>query len=359
MIPRIEQHSFKKLSAYFKPYVLNFKRPGGTSRGVLTEKPTWFLIVWESDRPDIVGIGECSPLRGLSVENIDTYPDKMKEVCDQINEYQNLHLARWPSIKFGLETALLDLIHKGKRIVFPSDFSEGKATQQINGLIWMGEKDFMLQQIEEKLQLGFTCIKMKIGAIDFEAELALLKAIRDRYSAVEVELRVDANGAFNPREALEKLKRLSEYQLHSIEQPIKQGQWDDMAKLCEQTPLPIALDEELIGIYDYDPKALLLDYIKPQYIILKPSLVGGIEGSEHWIEAATSLGIGWWATSLLESNIGLNAIAQWAYTKQNDMPQGLGTGQLYTNNMDSPLYLNGEQLGYDPTKSWDLRIFHQ
>jgi L-alanine-DL-glutamate epimerase-like enolase superfamily enzyme len=216
----------------------------------------------------------------------------------------------------------------------------------------MGDKAFMKEQISEKLEQGFRCIKLKIGAIDFETELDLLKNIRSEFSSKEVELRVDANGAFSPEEALEKLSRLAELELHSIEQPIKPGQWEEMAKLCEKTPLPIALDEELIGVFEREKKQWLLKTIKPQYIILKPALVGGFSGSEEWISEAEQNQTGWWATSALESNIGLNAIAQWVYTKKTSMPQGLGTGKLFTNNILSPLFMEGEKLGYEVGKAW-------
>ena len=238
--------------------------------------------------------------------------------------------------------------------LFPSGFSSGLNTIPINGLIWMGNEAFMKKQIQEKIEAGFRCIKMKIGAIDFEAELNLLKSIRKEFSEVDIELRVDANGAFNPSEALEKLKRLSDFKLHSIEQPIKQGQIEEMAVLCKKTPLPIALDEELIGVFSMTDKQNLLETIKPQFIILKPTLVGGFKGSEEWIEQANSLNIGWWITSALESNIGLNAIAQWTYTLNSKLPQGLGTGSLYTNNFDSPLTIQNGALQYDVAKSWNV-----
>lgn len=258
-----------------------------------------------------------------------------------------------PAVQFGLEMALIDLRNPGDQgILFTSDFTEGSEGIVINGLIWMGDKSFMFEQIKRKIEQGYQCIKMKIGAIAFDEELALLTYIRSQFSAADIELRVDANGAFKPESALEKLSKLAEFELHSIEQPIKQGQLDSMAELCEKTPLPISLDEELIGIHSTDDKLKILDTIRPQYIILKPSLVGGFKASEEWISIAEKMNINWWATSALEANIGLNAISQWVFTKSNPMPQGLGTGQLFTNNIDSPLYLKGEQLFFDPQKQW-------
>ena len=216
----------------------------------------------------------------------------------------------------------------------------------------MGSQDFMLEQIMEKMNAGFTCIKLKIGAIDFEKELELLRFIRAHFTASQMEIRVDANGAFAYMEALSKLSQLAEFELHSIEQPIKNGQPDKMAKLCLETPLPIALDEELIGCVNIEDKANLLDRIAPQFIILKPSFVGGFAGTQEWIDLAQERGIGWWITSALESNVGLNAIAQWTHTLNPDMPQGLGTGALYTNNIDAPLVVENGALWYDPKKGW-------
>lgn len=315
-------------------------------------KDSWFIYL-KNDSGQI-GIGECSLIENLSPDS----PEEIEKILDQISahqfeessfEQQTIHL---PALHFAFETALLDLNHESKGFLYDTDFSNGKTGIVINGLIWMGEKQFMFDQIKSKIEKGFSCIKMKIGAIDFEEEISLLKYIRSQFSKEDIELRVDANGAFSAGTALDKLKRLSNYQLHSIEQPIKQGQLDEMARLCELTPLPIALDEELIGLKAHPEKEKLLNQIKPQYIILKPSLVGGLKAADEWISIAETLNIGWWATSALESNIGLNAIAQWVSNKDISMPQGLGTGQLFTNNIDSPLYLKGEMLYYDPSKSW-------
>ena len=265
-------------------------------------------------------------------------------------------LIEFPSIQFGVEQAFLSFESKNSFELFPSDFSKGKASIPINGLIWMGEEAFMKEQIKDKIEAGFDCIKMKIGAIDFDAEFELLKAIRRNFSAKEIELRVDANGAFSTHEAKNKLERLASLDLHSIEQPIKQGNWHEMAKLCKDTELPIALDEELIGVFSVTKKRELLQTVQPQYIILKPSLVGGFKGSQEWISLCQELNIGWWVTSALESNIGLNAIAQWTATLQNKMPQGLGTGSLYTNNIESALEVKNGALHYNINKNWDMSL---
>jgi len=335
-------------------HTLNFKRPSGTSRGILKNKDSWFILISSSTNPVRVGIGECSLIKGLSIDNRPDFENKLAQCCDDISASGNVspdNLASFPAIRFGLETAILDLEAKNERILFPSAFTEGSSIP-INGLVWMGDARFMRQQIREKLDAGFSCLKLKIGAIDFLQELELLKLIRKSFSSDDLELRVDANGAFHPNEAMEKLKQLAAYDLHSIEQPIRPGQIEKMAKLCAHSPIPIALDEELIGIVDLKYKKALLDTIKPQYIILKPSLVGGFEASEEWIALAKKWNIGWWVTSALESNIGLNAIAQWIYSLKSRMPQGLGTGQLYTNNFSSPLCIANGRLFYDPRMPW-------
>lgn len=339
--------------SYYK-YILNFKNPGGTSRGILTKKETWFIFI-EQDKQ--FGIGECAILRSLSIDDRPDYEEKLKWVCKNINLGKEIllnELTEFPSIQFGIEQAFISLNSQNPFLLFPSHFTSNNASIYINGLIWMGDKTFMSQQIQEKLKLGFNCLKMKIGAIDFESEIKLLKTIRKDFSANEVELRVDANGAFTPAQAFEKLDRLSELDLHSIEQPIKPNQPHEMARLCENSPVPIALDEELIGIHDVTNKEKLIQTIKPQYIILKPSLTGGYEKSMEWIDIANTNNIGWWVTSALESNIGLNAIAQWTYTLNNQMPQGLGTGGLYTNNFKSPLIVKNGQLIYSKSLQWDI-----
>lgn len=323
------------MKARFTKKTFHFKRPSGTSRGILTEKHAWFIEVWNETNPSIIGIGECSIIPGLSPDFVDfaNYEAKVAEACSNLD----IDLSNWPSIKFGLETALLDLTNGGRGIIFDNEFTSGKKAISINGLIWMGEPNFMQEQIDEKLKQGFKTIKLKIGAIDFQAEIELLKSIRARYSKEEITLRVDANGAFSPNEALEKLQQLSELDIHSIEQPIRQGQLLEMKRLCAHTPLSIALDEELIGINETNAKIELLETVQPQYIILKPSLHGGIGGAKEWIALAEERNIPWWITSALESNIGLSAICQLTAEYSNELPQGLGTGSLYVDNIPSNL----------------------
>ena len=340
---------------YFK-YQLKFKQASGTSRGILTYKDTWLIQI---EQDSIVGIGECGMFKGLSVDDRPDFETKLAWVCQNIHlglEVLLVDLIEFPAIQFGLEMAFQALHQKSLFELFPSDFTKGKDSIPINGLIWMGDKQFMKQQIKDKLEAGFSCIKLKIGAIDFDKELELIQSIRNEFDAQTIEIRVDANGAFHPNEALDKLKRLSDYKLHSIEQPIQQGQLHEMAQLCAETPLPIALDEELIGVFSVTNKALLLQTIKPQFIILKPTLVGGFKGSQQWIDIAESNNIGWWVTSALESNIGLNAIAQWTYTLKSQLPQGLGTGGLFTNNIQAPLVVDSGQLFYDQKTKWNLKF---
>ncbi|GAA4240985.1 o-succinylbenzoate synthase [Winogradskyella damuponensis] len=344
------------MKAEYKQYILNFKRPSGTSRGVMTTKETWFIKLEHQGK---TGVGECGILRGLSVDDRPDYEEKLKWVCNNIHlGLDNLlsELTAYPSIQFGLETAYKSLGSSDSFELFPSEFSRGKDGIPINGLVWMGNEDFMRTQIKDKIEAGFSCIKLKIGAIDFQTELDILKSIRKEFSVSDIELRVDANGAFSTEDALEKLKQLSEYQLHSIEQPIKAQQFEAMSKLCDVTPLPIALDEELIGVFSKANKQTLLQTIKPQYIILKPSLVGGFGGSKDWINAAEDLNIKWWITSALESNIGLNAISQWTYTLKSKMPQGLGTGSLFTNNFPSPLIVKNGTLHYNLKQHWKFNL---
>ncbi|SFJ40746.1 o-succinylbenzoate synthase [Myroides guanonis] len=344
------------MKASYAKYELNFKRPSGTSRGVLHIKETWFLKIENEDK---VGVGECAIFRGLGFDDRPDYEEKLQWVVDNIFLGKDKlwdELRDFPSIQFGVEQAFLSLESSNPFILFPSLFTEGRASIPINGLVWMGDENFMKSQIDEKIKEGFSCVKLKIGAIDFDREIGLLSYIREQFSPQKMELRVDANGGFSSSEASDKLFILSEFQIHSIEQPIKQGQHDSMAGLCKITPLPIALDEELIGVVNYSDKENLLKKIKPQCIILKPSLVGGFKGSMEWIEIANRLGIGWWITSALESNIGLNAIAQWTFTLQSAMLQGLGTGGLYTNNFDSPLEVRQGALWYNSTLDWDFNL---
>lgn len=337
----------KPLKASWERHDLVFKRPAKTSRETFKTKDTYLLKVG-FDNEEVDGLGECSPLWTLSIDPCDTYSEKLDWVCKNINDWNEFlysdELSDYPSIQFGLETALLDLQHGGNQIIYPSAFTNGKASIEINGLIWMGDYEYMSQQIEEKINAGFNCVKLKIGAIDWEKEKELLQNIRNRFSAEEIELRVDANGAFTPENAMGKLEVLADLKIHSIEQPILAGQGEKMKSLCAKTPVPIALDEELIGIKSFEEKEALLKKIQPQYVILKPSLIGGIKSCNEWIAIAEDLKIGWWATSALEGNVGLNAIAQFAYQTGNKMPQGLGTGQLFEKNFKAPISLKDNKV---------------
>ncbi len=344
------------MKATYQKYMLHFKRPSGTSRGVLNEKETWFIILEENGKK---GIGECGILRGLSADDRPDYEEKLQWVC------ANIHLGKdqlwdalieFPSIQFGVEMAFQSFASENPFVLFPSEFTEGKKNITINGLVWMGDEAFMRQQIEEKLAQGFSCIKLKIGAIDFQKELDLLHFVRQNFDEKTIEIRVDANGAFAVNDALSKLNQLAGYKLHSIEQPIAKNNTDSMSYLCENASFPIALDEELIGVFSLEEKEALLQKIQPQYIILKPSFIGGFRGTKEWINLANKYQIGWWITSALESNIGLNAIAQWTFLQQNSMPQGLGTGGLYTNNFDCPLEVTNGQLCYNKNLSWAVEI---
>jgi o-succinylbenzoate synthase len=340
------------MKATYHKYILNFKRPSGTSRGVMTEKESWFIVLEKDGKK---GIGECGILRGLSIDDRPDYEEKLRWTCSNIDLGENQlweSLIEFPSIQFGIEMAFQSLKSENPFLLFPSAFTSGEKSILINGLVWMGEESFMKQQIEEKLAEGFRCIKLKIGAIDFDKELQLLGFIRQHFSPEQVEIRVDANGAFDVSLALDKISQLSGLELHSIEQPIQKNNTDSMAELCESTPIPIALDEELIGVFSIHEKEQLLLKIKPQYIILKPSFVGGFRGTKEWIDLAEKHHIGWWITSALESNIGLNAIAQWTFLQHNLMPQGLGTGALYTNNFDCPLQVSEGQLWYKEATQW-------
>ena len=340
---------------YFK-YILHFKQPSGTSRGVLNDKETWFILLEENGKK---GIGECGILRGLSADDRPDYEEKLQWVCDNIHLGEKKlweELIEFPSIQFGLEMAFLSLKSENPFVLFPSKFTSGEKSIVINGLVWMGDEAFMKQQIEEKIAQGFTCIKLKIGALDYDKELDLLRFIRANFDEKAIEIRVDANGAFNSNEALFKINQLTGFKLHSIEQPIQKNHTDMMSVLCKNTNLPIALDEELIGVFSFAEKERLLQKIKPQYIVLKPSFIGGFRGTLEWISVAEKFNIAWWITSALESNVGLNAIAQFTFLQNNLLAQGLGTGSLYTNNFDCPLTVSDGQLWYDYTKNWDLNL---
>ena len=330
------------MKASYQSYILKFKQASGTSRGILTTKET-FLLTIEGDGKK--GIGECALFRGLSSDDVPDYEEKLEWLCQHIHaeeSYIRTELQQYPSILFGWEQAMKNW-SLGSDLYFESDFTEKKSFIKINGLIWMGNVDFMKSQIREKLNLGFDCIKLKIG-VDWTEEKKILNELRKNFSENQLEIRVDANGGFTFGEAQLVLQELNELKIHSIEQPIKAHQIEAMQNLCRQTPTPIALDEELIGVVGIQAKQQLLETIRPQYIILKPALVGGFSGCDEWISIAENLGIGWWITSALESNIGLNAIAQYTATKNNPMPQGLGTGALFTNNFESRLKLEGDQL---------------
>ena len=344
------------MKATYHKYILNFKQASGTSRGVMTQKETWFIVLEKDGKK---GIGECGILRGLSIDDRPDYEAQLEWTCNNIQLGEKLlweALIEFPSIQFGVEMAFQSLRSKSPFLLFPSDFTNGKKSIEINGLVWMGEAGFMKQQIEEKLANGYRCVKLKIGAIDFATELQLLGYIRQYFTPEQIEIRVDANGAFDTTIALDKLNQLSEFKLHSIEQPIQKNNTDSMSELCETSPIPIALDEELIGVFSLEEKEELLQKIKPQYIILKPSFVGGFRGTKEWILLAEKYNIGWWITSALESNIGLNAIAQWTFLQHSLMPQGLGTGALYTNNFDCPLVVSQGQLWYNKQLDWKFNF---
>lgn len=339
------------MKAKFIFHQLLFKKASGTSRGVLKTKDSWFLILTNEDN---TGIGECSVIYGLNPETKSIVESKINTLCDLINNDKSIppdFFTNCPSVRFAYEMAMQDLSLNTSMHLFDSDFIKGKPIP-INGLVWMGDKQYMFDQVKDKIDEGFDCIKLKIGAIDFDDELEIIKYIRSQFSKEQIEIRVDANGAFEMKDALTKLTRLSQYELHSIEQPIPKGMLEEMATLCEKSPLPIALDEELIGIETLEEKKQILEKINPQYIILKPSLTGGFKKSEEWIAVAEENNIAWWSTSALESNVGLNAIAQWTSTLNNNMYQGLGTGQLFSNNIPSPLSISDGSLHYKG--SWDL-----
>ncbi|MBP6386018.1 MAG: o-succinylbenzoate synthase [Pseudarcicella sp.] len=355
------------LRATFQKYTLHFRFEAGTSRGVLTEKETYFLKIFNAQDPSVFGLGECSILKGLSFDDVEDYEQKLQSVCDLFNEL-DLEVFSWnipiileqiidkklPSVVFGFETALLDYLNAGKRIVYDNSFSKSQSTIAINGLVWMGEKDFMLKQINDKLKEGYTCLKLKIGGIDFEAECSLLEHIREQFAAKDLTLRLDANGAFDESNVYQKLEQLANFEIHSIEQPIKPNQHDLLKQVIEKSPIPIALDEELIIPRDYTQKMQMLKQLMPPFIVLKPSLLGGFTQTKEWIEIASRLGINWWVTSALESNVGLNAIAQFCGEFDTKLPQGLGTGQLYHNNIPSPLKINNGFIMSDLALKWDL-----
>lgn len=358
------------LQASYTKKTFKFKFDAGTSRGVLKEKDAFFIFIYDEANKKTFGIGEAAPLKGLSEDDVDNFEEVIQHVIYNFN-LLGIEVFEWniniivnqlieiqfPSLRFAFETALYDYMNGGKRQIFANDFSVGKRSLPINGLIWMGEEAFMKEQIAKKLSEGYNTIKMKVGAIDFDAEVRILESMRTKFDENKLTLRVDANGAFDKQQAIGALKVYKKLKIHSIEQPIKAGQLDDMAELCQLNILPIALDEELIGVHDYVRSKQLLKQIRPQFIILKPTLVGGFQACREWIDAANQFEIGWWATSALESNIGLNAVAQFTAEYQNLLPQGLGTGQLYEENIESPLLIEDGNLTVDVTKVWQTDNF--
>ena len=331
---------------------LHFKQPAGTSRGVYTTRQSYYLTITDDNRSGIKGVGECATLPDLSCDAVPEYFKILSDICRMVEQTGNIPyemLRPYPSILFGLETAFAQLEANGSTRLYDTPFGRGEEGITINGLVWMGTFEEMYSRLEAKLKAGFHCVKLKIGAIDFNKELDLIKHIREAFDKNTIELRVDANGGFTPENAMARLEALAQYDIHSIEQPIKQHQWGEMARLCKETPLPIALDEELIGVNVRSMKEYLLDTIRPQYIILKPSLHGGMYGCNEWIQMAKERGIGSWITSALESNVGLNAIAHYCaqtYGPAVSMPQGLGTGQLFTDNIEMPLMIEGDKIWY-------------
>lgn len=338
------------LRAEWCKYRLDFKFLAKTSRESMLYKDTYFVRLYDESSPEKYGVGECGLFKGLSADDVAGYEDVLTSVC------QNPEgpLPQMSSIVMGFETAFRDLAGGSRRVIYDSEWLDGRRGIEINGLIWMGDKQLMFERVREKIDAGFKVLKLKIGGIDFDEELDILAHIRRQFSPSDLTIRLDANGSFSVGNALDRLDRLSRYAIHSIEQPIKAGQIAEMARICRRSPIDIALDEELIGMTSDERKQALLNEIRPRYIILKPTLCGGFAEADRWIASADSLGIGWWATSALESNIGLNAIAQWLAAKDSALPQGLGTGALYHNNITSPIEQRGSRLFYNPAKCWQI-----
>ncbi len=339
------------LKADFCRRRFTFKFLARTSRETMKYKDSWFVRLNSGER---TAIGECPLFAGLSPESATDYPAILAKVCRDISKGEKPDLTDYPSIRFGVETAFASLQHHEQGILFPSEWTSGNSVIHINGLIWMGSADEMRQRVTEKIDTGFHCLKLKIGGVDFQSELDILRTIRGSFSPTALEIRLDANGAFTSDNALTRLDALSKYTIHSIEQPIKPRQYDAMRDICSKSPIAIALDEELIGVNSPADKLKLLEFIKPSYAILKPALCGGFGGADEWIAAAENAGCGWWATSALESNIGLNAIAQWVYSKGVVMPQGLGTGMIYSDNIPSPIFQKSDYIAYDPSRNWNF-----
>lgn len=354
------------LQASFNKKVFHFNFTARTSRGRMNDRTSWFIKVWDESQSGIFGIGECAPLPGLSIDSKPDYEEVLQKVISGIpslslqantllQDARKLVPSGYPSIVFGLETALIDLKNGGERKIFNNSFLQSKPIP-INGLVWMGDLDIMLQQASIKIDDGFKCIKIKVGGLNFEKECDIIQYIRKKYFRDEIEIRLDANGSFKPEEALHKLNDLSRFRIQSIEQPIKPG-LAEMEELCKKSPIPVVLDEELIGVDSLEDKRKLLECIKPKFIIIKPSLIGGIQSSEEWISIAEMQGVGWWMTSALESNIGLNAICQFTANYPVSLPQGLGTGMLYDDNIQSPLEVVKGEILFNPKLSWDISEF--
>lgn len=354
------------LQASFFKRTFHFSFNARTSRGAMKQRDSWFLKVWDSGSPEVFGIGEAGPVPGLSSEKPTDIHKQLTDVVQKISSGLSLASVRsipeineqfrsmtlYPSVLVAVETALLDLQSGGKRIIFNNDFVKGKPVS-INGLVWMGGLDVMLQQVSIKIEEGFTCIKLKIGGLNFEKELDILQFVRRKYFRDQINIRLDANGAFKAEQVMYKLMDLSQYDVHSIEQPLKAGS-SFLPELCQKSPIPIALDEELTGISTREGKMELLDRVKPQFLVLKPSLHGGFYGCAEWISLADERGIGWWVTSAMESNVGLNAIAQFASNYPLPLPQGLGTGTIFRDNIPSPLEVKRGTLVYDTQGIWDF-----
>jgi o-succinylbenzoate synthase len=353
-------------ATYFKK-TFKFKFDAGTSRGILREKDSYFILISDNQKKKVFGIGEAAPLKGLSIDDIPNFEEQLNHIIYNFNLLDievfdwNINIIvgqlisnKFPSIVFGFETALWDYLNGGQRIIFNNEFAKRQRKVEINGLIWMGSEKFMEEQISKKINEGYKTIKMKVGAIDFDSEVKLLESIRNKFDKDSITLRVDANGAFDTNQAREALKTYRRLDIHSIEQPIEAGQPDEMAKLCRENIIPIALDEELISVSDYVEKRNLLKQVMPQYIIIKPTLIGGLHASKEWIDAANQFDVEWWTTSALESNIGLNAICQFAAEYPTNLPQGLGTGQLYVENIDSPLEIEDGYISLSGPDDWNI-----
>lgn len=341
----------------FAPYLLKFGFPGGTSRGVMTEKPTFLLKIYDERNPSRFGIGEAGVFPGLSPEADGRYVYKLLELLANIAIGRSTDLTMHPSIQSGLEQAIRDFTGGCRGIYYPSEFTEGNKSIEINGLVWMADFDLMVERLRNKVAEGFRCIKLKIGAIDWNRELEMIRIIRNEYSERDLTVRVDANGAFKQTDVIEKLSDLADLGVESIEQPVKAGETALMADICRKSPVPVALDEELIGKFTTEQKTAMLEAIMPAFIVLKPSLIGGFSSAEEWISLATDRGIGWWVTSALESNVGLNALAQWTATLDTTRPQGLGTGNVFTNNFNTPVRLEGDRLMFDNGATFDYSQF--